>query len=201
MLSSLLKQTLLPNTGAEFYSGYLWAVKQEDKQPYIVDDCFKTDDDLNNMLGDIMADIKANKISDADKLWEKTESHFDASLKPCSKQDVYSEYQGLDKYAKDVLAKSDAKDFLTKRYKKYKAEIDQLSGEMLAAWDANEIFNAGWYDGQIAQRMGLAPGPYTFEEEADKEDQTAPAQFLAGWVYGLSGQTVELRDEIMKCFV
>ena len=32
------------------------------------------------------------------------------------------------------------------------------------------------------------------------EDPTAPAQLVAGWLYGVSGQTVELRDEILKCY-
>ena len=36
-------------TAAEYYAGYLWAVKEEDKRDEIVG-CFKTDSDLNDML-------------------------------------------------------------------------------------------------------------------------------------------------------
>jgi hypothetical protein len=52
MLANLFKgvTTTLPGeTAAQYYAGYLWAVKQEDKRDEIVG-CFKTDSDLNDML-------------------------------------------------------------------------------------------------------------------------------------------------------
>lgn len=156
------------------------------------------------MLDEIMTDIKAGKISDADNLWAKTEGHWDTDLKGC--KDDYSEWQDLDKYSKNTMARKDAKDYLNKRYTKFKAFIDKLSGEMLMEWGNGDYRAAGMYDGQIAMYMDLAPNPYHLEDEcvgcveADKMDPTAPAQFMAGWLYGVSGQTIEFRDEVMKCY-
>ena len=68
--------------------------------------------------------------------------------------------------------------------------------------------HVGKYFGIIAIYMGLAPDPQQpniFEDVEDDEefgarDQTAPAQYFAGWLYGISGQTVGLRDDILDCY-
>ena len=31
-------------------------------------------------------------------------------------------------------------------------------------------------------------------------DPQAPAQLLAGWLYGISDQTIDLRDQLLECF-
>jgi len=58
------------------------------------------------------------------------------------------------------------------------------------------------YNGQIAQYLGLAPGgPATEELDAQADqDPMVPAQFLAGWIYGISGRTKDYRDAMVKCF-
>ena len=47
--------SLPANTAAEFAAGYLWGTLNIDQEPYIAT-CFKTNEDLNEMLGEIMSD-------------------------------------------------------------------------------------------------------------------------------------------------
>ena len=102
------------------------------------------------------------------------------------------------------MSRSDIDDFLAKRYTEYKAEIDQFSEIMLTRWDNGVYFDAGMYDGYIAQRMGLVESPYNFGyeggEDGPERDMMGPAQFIAGWLYGVSGQYAEKRDAILECF-
>ena len=95
------------DAGSEFYAGYVWGVKHEDKRPTITS-CFTYDSDLNTMLDTIMADIGEGKTEDADKLWEKADPHFNVALQKCSKESVYDEYKNLDKFTKDALNAKDA---------------------------------------------------------------------------------------------
>jgi len=198
MLSALLTasvSTVGDDAGAEFAAGYLWGVKAEDKRPYITS-CFKTDHDLNNLLDQIMADYAKGDTKHGDAGWEKAKPKFEAAMAPCT--DVTGEFEDLDKFAEDVMARPDAKKYIEGREKKYKAEINQLGGEMIARWQSGVYFDAGMYDGQIAQRIGLAPGPYTLED--DTRDPMAPAQMTAGWLFGISGQAEEMRDAIIACY-
>ena len=151
MLSALMNGTvsLSPDAGAQFYAGYVWGVKAEDKRNAIVG-CFKTDSDLNDMLNNIMADVKSGKISDADDLWEKSESHFDVSLQKCTDGSIYDEWKALDKFSKDVLNSKDAQKILDANYKKFKRQIDLRSGFMSDSWNNGVYFDAGMYYGQIA---------------------------------------------------
>ena len=208
MLANLFKistSSLPAETAAQYYAGYLWAVKQEDKRDEIVS-CFKTDINLNDMLQKIMDADREGKTEDAKKLWSKAESHWTKSLKECTKDSIYDEYKALDQYTKDVMSRKDIDDFLAKRYTEYKAEIDQFSEIMLTRWDNGVYFDAGMYDGYIAQRMGLVESPYLYNfgyeggEDGPERDMMGPAQFIAGWLYGVSGQTIDKRDAILSCF-
>ena len=72
MLASLFKgatTTLPADTAAQFYSGYLWAVKEEDKRDEIVA-CFKNGSVLNDMLDKMMKADKEGRSEDAKKIFE-----------------------------------------------------------------------------------------------------------------------------------
>ena len=71
---------------------------------------------------------------------------------------------------------------------------------MVERWQSGVYFDAGMYDGQISQYMGLVPNPYTAETEAEQLDGQAPAQYIAGWLYGISWQQEDLRDKIIACY-
>lgn len=155
---------------------------------------------MNTMLDQIMKAYDSGKTSDADDLWVKADPHFNVAIQACTKDNIYDEYKALDKYTKSILNGKDADKFMDARYKKYKAMIDQRSGFMLDSWKNGNPFNAGYYDGQIAQYMGLVKSPYDDEVEDLARDVLAPAKFLAGWLYGVSGQTIDTRDALTECF-
>ena len=59
------------------------------------------------------------------------------------------------------------------------------------------------FDGYIAQRMGLVQSPWMMrkgDDDGPKRDMYGPAQFIAGWLYGISDQTMDKRDAIVDCF-
>ena len=203
MLANLFKgatASLPKDTAAQFYAGYLWAVKEEDKRDEIVA-CFANDSDLNDMLLKIMDASKEGRVDDAKQLWKDSESHWETALKGCDTDSIYTEFKDLDKFTKDVMSRDDIDDYLNMRYTEYKNDVDSFSATMLTLWDQGVYFNAGMYDGYIAQRMGLVESPYNEElEDGPVRDLQGPAQFLAGWLYGISDQTMDKRDDIIACF-
>ena len=156
------------------------------------------------MLQKIIDADQEGKVEDAKKLWRDSESHWKTALKGCDTDSIFDEFKDLDQYTKDVMSRSDIDDYLNQRYTEYKTEIDSFSSEMLKQWGEGVYFNAGMYDGYIAQRMGLVESPYNFGfeggEDGPERDMMGPAQFVAGWLYGVSGQTIDKRDAILSCF-
>ena len=110
MLASLFKgattTTVPADTAAQFYAGFLWGITLEDKQNEIVS-CFKNDSDLNDMLADMIEAGREGKSEDAKKLFDDSRSHWDASLKVCTKDSIYDEYVALDQFTETVMSRSD----------------------------------------------------------------------------------------------
>lgn len=99
------------------------------------------------------------------------------------------------------MNRKDAKDYINGRMKKYSDFINKLGAEMIEEWNNGDYRAAGMYDGQIAQYLDLAPNPYYEEyEDPSTRDPMAAAQFVSGWLYGISGQAEEHRDAIVDCF-
>lgn len=72
---------------------------------------------------------------------------------------------------------------------------------MVTQWNDGVWFNAGMYDGQISQYMGLVPNSYpNLEEEDTTRNWQAPAQMMAGWLYGISLNTVDIRNSLLACY-
>jgi hypothetical protein len=197
MLSALLTGSVhaavADDAAAEFAAGYLWGTKAEDKRPYIVG-CFETDKDLNDLVDGIMDDYSKGDVSSADKKWNDAAPKFKKAMSKCD--DVKGEFKDLSDYSKNVDKKT-----IKARTQKYQAEIGQLGGEMVERWQTGVYFDAGMYDGQISQYMGLVPNPYPDMVFADDEqDATAPARMIAGWLFGVSTQEFSFQDEIVDCF-
>jgi hypothetical protein len=197
MLSALLTGSVhaavADDAAAEFAAGYLWGTKAEDKRPYIVG-CFETDKDLNDLVDGIMDDYSKGDVSSADKKWNDAAPKFKKAMSKCD--DVKGEFKDLSDYSKNVDKKT-----IKARTQKYQAEIGQLGGEMVERWQTGVYFDAGMYDGQISQYMGLVPNPYpdmVFADDAQNPE--APAQFIAGWLYGVSTQAFNMQDAIVACY-
>ena len=56
------------------------------------------------------------------------------------------------------------------------------------------------FDGQISQYMGFVPSPFPDMVADDAQDPMAPAQFIAGWLYGITTHTISKQDEIVACY-
>ena len=59
----------------------------------------------------------------------------------------------------------------------------------MAYWYSGSYRSTGYADGLIALSLGLAEKAASEEMgmEVQNRDQQAPAQFLAGWLYAVSG--------------
>ena len=139
-----------------------------DQEPYIAE-CFVTDSDLNEMLGEIMDDYQKGNTKDANKKWQKANPKYQKALKPCTKNSVEDDFNKLQKFEQDVLNRKDAKTYIAGRMKKYQSFISKLSDEMMKEWSIGDYRNAGMYNGQIAQYLGVAPNPY-YDEEPEYKD-------------------------------
>jgi len=72
-------------------------------------------------------------------------------------KDVAKDFEDLKKYQDDVLARSDAKEFIDARMKQYEAEIEKAEKNKLSEWELGVYFNSGMFSGYSMQYMGLAP--------------------------------------------
>lgn len=129
MLSALLTGTTAAvgvDAGSEFAAGYLWGAKQEDKRPYIVS-CFKTDEDLNDLLDQIFADYAKGDVKSGDDGWTKATPKFKRAMDACS--EVSGEFKDLSDYSKNV-----DRSVVKARAEKYETEINDLGGKMVHSW-------------------------------------------------------------------
>ena len=143
-----------------------------------------------------MADSKKGDNDAAQKAWEKTKKPYETAMADC--KDVAQAFEDIEKFKDDVLARKDVKDYLDARYKKYKAEIDKSFENEIGQWDLGVYFNSGMFAGYGMQYYGLAPERKAEEATEETRDPMAPAQFVAGWFYGVS--TEDKTKDILACY-
>ena len=147
MISSLLQSSLAGismDAAAQFTAGYLYGITSKDERDYIVK-CFNNDAELNNIIDTAMADQKKGDNDGAQKEWQKTQKMYETDMAGC--KDVAKDFEDLKKYEDDVLARSDAKEFIEANIKKYSAEIDKAETEKLGEWEKGVYFNSGMFAG------------------------------------------------------
>ena len=84
-------------------------------------------------------------------------------------------------------------------YMKNKDALQQDEILSVKEWEQGVFFNSGMYVGDV-EKIFLDNAPQswrTFMSDTTR-DPTAPAQYMAGWFYGVSQE--DDRDEIMQCF-
>ena len=114
---------------------------------------------------------------------------YETALEDCSETaDVFEELQ---QFQKDVLARPDAEDFIQANIAENKAEFDRNGILEISSWKDGNYFNSGMYTGIVSTLMGLTPSK-------DSDEDLAPAQFVAGWLYGITND--DKRDYIMSCY-
>ena len=82
--------------------------------------------------------------------------------------------------------------------KEHGQELSRDAQLIFREWQQGVPFNAGMFFGQYEKILvdAVEQNPPTLETST--RDNTAPAQFTAGWYYGVS--TEDKRDEILECF-
>ena len=82
--------------------------------------------------------------------------------------------------------------------KEHGQELSRDAQLIFREWQQGVPFNAGMFFGQYEKILvdAVEQNPPTLETST--RDNTAPAQFTAGWFYGVS--TEDKRDEILECF-
>ena len=86
-------------------------------------------------------------------------------------------------------------------YDPNKAVVDRDIDLELREWEEGVFFNSGMFAGQIGKIfLDNAPAsqPVRSFMSDTTRDPTAPAQYIAGWFYGIAQE--DDRDELLKCF-
>ena len=115
----------------------------------------------------------------------------------------------------EVYTMKNKQDWDTQKAKIYQANKVRIDYDNDYKWK-------NWYEWEDFFHAGMWGGyndsvyHYNFEESIQdteftrikkhlikkrlERDSEAPAQLLAGWLYGISDQTIDLRDQLLECF-
>ena len=196
MLSALLSKSLYlsEDAAAQFSAGYLYGITSEDKRDYIVG-CFKNDAELNNTIDRAIADQASGDQAASDKEWKSAKSLYETAMANCT--EVAAAFEQLKKYEEDVMARPDAEDFIEANMKKYADQITQSGENEVEEWQKGAYFNSGMFSGYTMQYLGLAP-PRGWSLTSSERDSMAPAEFIAGWLFGVVGD--DKQDYVKGCY-
>lgn len=114
--------------------------------------------------------------------------------------EVADDFQALEQYKEDFMAQKDFYEKFEANVEKYAEQINKSFSLEILEWQQGVYFNSGMFAGYIQQYYGLAPPlsppEPSIEESATDRDAFAPAQFVAGWYYGVVGE--DKRDYIVR---
>ena len=183
-----------PTAPAQYIAGWFYGVSQEDDRDELLK-CFKQSDDLTNKLYDAMESIIAGDVDAGDKKMAETRPLFETAIAGCS-QEILKKMGDNDKKFEDLKARSDWATIRMDIYNKNKSVIDRDSQLAMREWKEGVFFNTGMFFGDV-EKIFLDNAPAE-EVTAPGRDQLAPAEFSAGWYYGLSGH--DKRDKVLECY-
>ena len=200
MLSALLQSnyqdtpvTRDPYAPAQFTAGWYYGIAQKDKRDDILD-CFKTDEDLTNTLYNAMEAYIAGDTTSGDAKISETKPLYEKALAGCG--DIAVHMGEWAQKTDDMMERSDWQQISQEIYQANKDLIDRDVDLELREWQEGVFFNSGMFAGQISQ-VFLSNLPAD-ELSYDFKDKYVPAQFYAGWYYGLT--THDKRDKILDCY-
>jgi len=158
--------------------------------------CFKANDDLTNDYYDAMAAYENGDTATGDSKFDDAEQYYDDAFGGCEKAVTDALSQWGDKL-KNMKSRDDYSDVSEQIYNAHKDEIDLNVSLMFKTWDEGVFYNAGMFAGRIDKIM-LDNLPQQLNDTT--QDPEAPAQFIAGWLYGITLNTIEDRDAIIDCY-
>ena len=134
----------------------------------------------------------------AEKKMNKATRLMAKALKSCHRLD----YHMFEKQADILDEVSDRLDideeFMKHVFSEHGDELMRDTQLWIKEWKQGVPFNSGMFFGQFEKIFVDANEQYPPALKGSQRDNTAPAQFSAGWYYGLS--TEDKRDQILECF-
>jgi len=195
MLANLLKArdwTAVPQMTAGWLYGITyqeWEVRDK------LMTCFKANNDLTDDYYEAMAAYENGDTSTGDSKFDDAEQYYNDAFGDCEKAVTDALSQWGDKL-KNMKSRDDYSDVSEQIYNAHKDEIDLNVSLMFKTWDEGVFYNAGMFAGRIDKIM-LDNLP---QQNDTTQDPQAPAQFIAGWLYGITLNTIEDRDAIIDCY-
>ena len=185
-----------PLAPAEFSAGWYYGLSGHDKRDKVLE-CYEKNPHLTNKLYDAMEAYIAGDTKKGDTKMDETRPLFKKALSECRRLD----YHMFGKWAErvdDMVARSDWKEFALKVFKENKAVIIRDVDLEIREWKQGVHFNSGMFAGQIQKVFLDAQDNTPALEEGPKKDPMAPAEFAAGWYYGVTEE--DKRTDILSCY-
>ena len=185
-------------TPAQFFAGWYYGRTTHDKRDKILD-CYEPSRELSTLLNEGMQGmIDGLPKEQAEKKMNKATRLMAKALKSCHRLD----YHMFEKQADILDEVSDRLDideeFMKHVFSEYGDELMRDAQLWMREWKQGVPFNSGMFFGQFEKIFVDANEEYPLALEGSQRDSTAPAQFTAGWYYGVS--TEDKRDQILECF-
>ena len=187
-----------PYAPAQFTAGSYYGISTKDKRDKIVE-CFKPNDRLTNFLYAAFDEYIAGNKMAGDAYLARTKPLYRRALRDCGNisDHIHEWTEKLD----DLQERDDWPKVAKQIYEANKAVIDRDIDLEIKQWKEGVYFNSGMFAGQVGKVfLDNAPQSETsrsFMSDTTR-DTTAPAQFAAGWYYGVT--SIDKRDDILDCF-
>ena len=143
------------------------------------------------MIDGLPKEKAEKKMNQATRLMAK-------ALKSCHRLD----YHMFEKQADILDEVSDRLDideeFMKHVFSEHGDELSRDAELWIREWKQGVPFNSGMFFGQFEKVFVDANEQYPPALKGSQRDNTAPAQFTAGWYYGISNE--DERNQILECF-
>lgn len=128
---------------------------------------------------------------------------FAAGYAKCD--EVSSIWDKVNTRTADFLKREDAKDIMEKNYAAHKEFIDRESKLGYISWEKGVYFDTGMFLGENMTTLYTVPqspesGFMIPAFGADTSGSSSAAQWAAGYLYGVTGRRLDLRDDIVSCW-
>lgn len=141
-----------------------------------------------------------NDRENGDKTLREMKPLWEEAMKNCPESNA--QFYRIIKHQEEFFAQSDAKEKIAEAIVKHGSTINLLTYVESSEYARGHYYKSGEAAGNIEKLVIGAPDDSPLckppKRDMSKDDQTAPGQFVAGWLYGIT--TLDERDYIMQCY-
>ena len=188
----------------QFAAGFLYGVsgRHVDKRDDIMA-CFTTQDGLISMIDNAMAEMQQGHNYAAMKVFASDDfkSAYKSAMGSCS--ELGGVFGSVIEAGKAFFARDDHRDIMKTNYHANKAFVDQETANAIKQWTVGVYFDVGMFLGEdwatmtkVPESYEPTPAPTPVASDKDME----PAEWSAGYLYGVTGRKVDKRDYINSCW-